>query len=70
MTSERVQRQIDRLLNEAEAAITGPRWDVARDRARAALALDATNADALALLATSETRTRLRGRQRAHLADP
>ena len=46
MPSERVQRKIDSLLDEAEAAITRKEWKVVRDRAEAALALDRENADA------------------------
>ncbi len=48
MPSERIQRQIDALLDEAEAAIRRSDWDVVRDRARnaLALALDPDNADA------------------------
>ena len=52
--SERVQRQIDRLLDEAEAAITELRWQVVRDRARAVLALDAGNEDARSYLDSAE----------------
>ena len=48
VTSERFQRQIDRLLDEAEQAIRELAWETVRDRAAAVLALDSGNADALA----------------------
>jgi class 3 adenylate cyclase/Cdc6-like AAA superfamily ATPase len=50
MPSERVQRQIDRLLDEAEAAIARLDWDSVRDRSNAVLALDPGNADARTFL--------------------
>jgi len=37
MPSERMQRQIDRLLNEAEEAIASQDWPAVRDRARSVL---------------------------------
>jgi tetratricopeptide (TPR) repeat protein len=55
MPSERVQRQIDRLLDEAEDAIRRLDWPTVRDRATAALALDHENADALTYLASADT---------------
>src|SRR5437899_1784510 len=54
MPSERVQRQIDRLLDQAEAAIERGDWALVRDRAGAVLRLDAGNEDALAYLAASD----------------
>ncbi|MHB8575488.1 MAG: protein kinase domain-containing protein, partial [Dehalococcoidia bacterium] len=50
MPSERVQRQIDRLLDEAEQAITTGDWETVRLRAEAVLRLDRENADAVAYL--------------------
>jgi class 3 adenylate cyclase/tetratricopeptide (TPR) repeat protein len=50
MPSERVQRQIDRLLDEAEAAIACLDWDAVRARSNAVLALDPGNADARTFL--------------------
>ena len=47
MVSERIQRQVDRLLDEAEEALSQFDWDAVRQRARAVLALDPDNADAL-----------------------
>lgn len=46
MPSERVQRQIDRLLDEAEVALGRLDWPEVRARADAVLALDPQNADA------------------------
>ncbi|HVO25099.1 MAG TPA: protein kinase, partial [Candidatus Margulisiibacteriota bacterium] len=50
MPSERVQRQIDRLLDEAEAAIARLDWQAVRERSNAVLALDPQNADARTFL--------------------
>lgn len=50
MTSERVQRRIERLLDQAEEALETRAWDPAAEFCRAALALDPDNADALAFL--------------------
>ena len=47
MTSERVQRRIDRLLDQAEEALETRAWGPAAEFCRAALALDPDNADAL-----------------------
>ena len=47
MASERTQRQIDRLLDEAEQAITDEEWPTVGSRARAVLALDPENPDAI-----------------------
>ena len=54
MASERVQRQIDRLLDEAEEAISNSKWTLVHDRAQNALALDPGNSDGLAYLAAAE----------------
>ena len=54
MLSDRMQRQVDRLLDAAEEAVEQLNWTVVRDRALAALALDAENSDALAYLAAAE----------------
>ena len=54
MPSERVQRQIDRLLDEAEAGIAEHSWSVTRDRAQSVLAIDPENSDALTYLAAAE----------------
>ena len=44
MPSERVQRQIDALLNEAEAATKGLDWALVRQRCEAVLRLGKGNA--------------------------
>ena len=56
MVSERIQRQIDRLLDEAEAAIAQSDWARVQDRAENVLALDPDNSDARAYLAAAERR--------------
>ncbi len=53
MPSERIQQQIDRLLDEAEQAMGSEDWATVAARARAALRLDARNEDALAHLAAA-----------------
>ena len=54
MASERLKRQIARLLDEVEAAVSQLDWLVVRDRTQAVLALDPENADATAFLAAAE----------------
>ena len=54
MASERVQRQIDRLLDEAEEAVGRSDWDLVRDRAGNALRFDPDNADARAFLVAAD----------------
>ena len=54
MSSDRVQRQVDRLLDEAEAAITGEDWPTVSSRARSVLAIDPGNSDAMTYLAAAE----------------
>ncbi|GEM_PF-1418454 len=55
MPSERVQRQIDELLREAEAAIRAADWERVRDRANAVIAMDTQNQDAKAFLDAAES---------------
>lgn len=57
MASERVQRRIDSLLDEAETAIKQLDWSVVRDRAEAVLAIDPENPDGRTYLATAERAT-------------
>ena len=52
--SERVQRQIERLLDEAADAISHDDWATVRQRAHAALTFDSSNEDALSYLAAAE----------------
>lgn len=54
MASDRIQRQIDRFLDEAEEAVTQGNWDAAADRAGKVLRLDPANQDALTYLTASE----------------
>ncbi len=54
MASERMQRRIERLLDEADDAIARFDWEAVKDGAEAVLALDPDNADGLALLAAVE----------------
>lgn len=54
MASEPVQRQTDRLLDEAEPAIAEHLWSLARDRAQSVLAIDPENSDAIRYLAAAK----------------
>ena len=54
MVSERIQRRIDLLLDEADEAVTALDWDVVRARAEAVLAFDPENSDALSYFAAAE----------------
>jgi eukaryotic-like serine/threonine-protein kinase len=54
--SERVQRQIDRLLDAIEAAQERDEWRLVQELAREILDLDPENADAVAFLAAAERR--------------
>ena len=51
MASERIQRRIDRLLDQAEEAMDRLDWGTVRECARAVLGLDSAYSDALAFLA-------------------
>ena len=61
MASERIQRQIDRLLDEAGAAVNQGDWAVVHERSGTVLVLDPENGDALTYLAAA---------QRAGVASP
>ena len=54
MASERVQRRIDRLLDEAEAAADSGDWQAVHDAADRVLAVDGGNQDALSFIAMAE----------------
>ena len=54
MASERIQRQIDRLLDEAEQAITSEDWPTVASRVRSVLSIEPENGDAKAYLAVVE----------------
>ena len=67
MASDRIQRQIDRLLDEVEEAIGQRDWAAVRDTAEAVLRLDPSNATALAYLAAAE---RDQGSQQPQAVEP
>lgn len=52
--SERIDRQVERLLNEVEEAVEESDWDTVRVRSEAILALDPENEDARAYLSAAE----------------
>jgi hypothetical protein len=54
MVSQRIQRQIDRLLDEAGEAVRRSDWVVAVDRAQNVLAFDPENPDALAYVTAAD----------------
>ena len=54
MASERVQRRIDILLDEADQAIAQSDWSVVRDHAQNVLALDPDNGDAATFLVAAD----------------
>ena len=54
MPSERIQRRIDSLLDEADEAVSKLDWATVRDRARAVLGLDPGNSDAIAYIEAAE----------------
>ena len=54
MASERLQRRLERLLDQAEEAMDRSDWESVRDHAKVALGLDPNNTDAIALLASVE----------------
>ena len=54
MASDRLQRQLERLLDEAEEAITNDDWFTVSSRAKTVLAIDPDNKDGQAYLAASE----------------
>ena len=56
MVSERIQRRIETLLGEADQAVAEGDWARVRERSKDVLALDPSNADALAFLAAAERR--------------
>ena len=54
MVSERIQRRIDILLDEADEAVAKSDWAAVRDRAQNVLRFDPENQDALSYLAAAE----------------
>lgn len=54
MPSERIQRRIDALLDQADTAVDAPEWSLVAEKARAVLAMDPENEDAPPLLRAAE----------------
>ena len=54
MASDRIQRHIDRLLDEVDDAMAQLDWEQVRDRAQAVLALDPGNQDAMGFSAAAD----------------
>ena len=54
MASERIQRRIDLLLDEADEAVSGLDWSRVRDRAQAVLAFVPEHKEPLAYLEAGE----------------
>lgn len=54
MASERLSRHIERLLDEADEALTQRRWDVVQERAQDILSIDPENSEGVAFLAAAE----------------
>ena len=54
MPSERIQRRVDALLDEADEAVVGHEWERVTEAARTVLAIDDANDDALAFLKMAE----------------
>jgi hypothetical protein len=77
VATERIQRHVERLLAEAEEALSQLAWDDVLVRAEGALALDPENADASGLIAAARRALRLQappaepgvGRASAPVAD-
>ena len=55
MTSERIQRRIERLLDQAEESADKKDWSAVRETALEVLGLDPENADAQALIRSSDS---------------
>ena len=68
MTSERTQRQIQRLLDEAEEAITRRDWPAVRETAMDILALDPESVDGRSFLGAAERRLGAAGKSDANEA--
>jgi len=54
MASDRIQRQVERLLDEAESAVFAFDWEKVRQCAHVVIAIDPGNSDGLEFLATVE----------------
>jgi serine/threonine protein kinase len=58
VTSGRLQRRLERLLEEADEAVVALDWQTVTDRAQAALAIDPDNSEARSYLAVAQRGTR------------
>ena len=58
MPSERIQRRSEALLDQADEAVDANDWPLVADKARAVLAINETNEDALAFLKMAEAKPR------------
>ena len=54
MTSERVKRHVERLLDEADEAVVRADWTAVREKAQQILTLAPEDTDAVAFLAAAE----------------
>jgi len=54
MTTDRIQRRVEQLLDQADEAVTKLDWAVVRDRAQAVLTIDPENADAKSYMEIAE----------------
>ncbi len=54
MASERIQRQIDRLLDEAAEAVAQGDWELVRDCSQKVLVVEPENQEALTFMAIAE----------------
>ena len=70
LSSERVQRQVARLLGELEEAVVSRQWEAVRDTSRDVLALEPDNVDAQAFLAAAKRALGEDGADRSAGRDP
>ncbi len=70
MATERLQRRVNSLLDEADDAIARSDWEMVRDRAQNVLALDPENGDAQALVAAAERALGASGAAEGEIAPP
>ena len=54
MTTDRIQRRVEQLLDQADEAVTKLDWAVVRDRAQAVITIDPENADAKSYMEIAE----------------
>ncbi len=64
MPSERLQRQIDRILDQCEEAVDARDWDLVRELCDSALRIDPDNEDALPYLNASARGTAIENNSR------